>query len=288
MEIIRAEKMGFCFGIQEAIKIAEERIEKSNGSKIYILGMLVHNKEVMNALKQKDIEIVEENEIDTLKRGDIVVVRAHGTTKLIYEQLEKKGVVIYDAACVFVKKSRKVISEMEEKGYETIFIGDKNHPEVVGIVSYAKNVNIFSDIEELKKFNPEKDKKYFVLAQTTLNKNLFLEIKNYLLENYEKIEFADTICGATYERQIAVEKLAREVEVLLVVGGYNSSNTKKLYNIGKEINNNTYLIEPKEELKAEWLLNKEKIGITDGASTPEKSIIEIENFIREEIWYGKF
>ena len=288
MEIIRAEKMGFCFGVQEAIKIAEERIEKSNGSKIYILGMLVHNKEVMNALKQKDIEIVEENEIDTLKRGDIVVVRAHGTTKLIYEQLEKKGVVIYDAACVFVKKSRKVISEMEEKGYDTIFIGDKNHPEVVGIVSYAKNVNIFSDIEELKKFNPEKDKKYFVLAQTTLNKNLFLEIKNYLLENYENIEFADTICGATYERQIAVEKLAENVDVLLIVGGYNSSNTKKLYNIGKEINKNSYLIETKEDLKAEWLLNKEKIGITAGASTPEKSIIEIENFIREEIWHGKF
>ncbi len=288
MEIIRAEKMGFCFGVQEAIKIAEERIEKSNGSKIYILGMLVHNKEVMNALKQKDIEIVEENEIDTLKRGDIVVVRAHGTTKLIYEQLEKKGVVIYDAACVFVKKSRKVISEMEEKGYETIFIGDKNHPEVVGIVSYAKNVNIFSDIEELKKFNPEKDKKYFVLAQTTLNKNLFLEIKNYLLENYENIEFADTICGATYERQRAVEKLAENVDVLLIVGGYNSSNTKKLYNIGKEINKNSYLIETKEDLKAEWLLNKEKIGITAGASTPEKSIIEIENFIREEIWHGKF
>lgn len=288
MEIIRAEKMGFCFGVQEAIKIAEERIEKSNGSKIYILGMLVHNKEVMNALKQKDIEIVEENEIDTLKRGDIVVVRAHGTTKLIYEQLEKKGVVIYDAACVFVKKSRKVISEMEEKGYDTIFIGDKNHPEVVGIVSYAKNVNIFSDIEELKKFNPEKDKKYFVLAQTTLNKNLFLEIKNYLLENYENIEFADTICGATYERQRAVEKLAENVDVLLIVGGYNSSNTKKLYNIGKEINKNSYLIETKEDLKAEWLLNKEKIGITAGASTPEKSIIEIENFIREEIWHGKF
>lgn len=280
--------MGFCFGVQEAIKIAEERIEKSNGSKIYILGMLVHNKEVMNALKQKDIEIVEENEIDTLKRGDIVVVRAHGTTKLIYEQLETKGVVIYDAACVFVKKSRKVISEMEEKGYDTIFIGDKNHPEVVGIVSYAKNVNIFSDIEELKKFNPEKDKKYFVLAQTTLNKNLFLEIKNYLLENYENIEFADTICGATYERQRAVEKLAENVDVLLIVGGYNSSNTKKLYNIGKEINKNSYLIETKEDLKAEWLLNKEKIGITAGASTPEKSIIEIENFIREEIWHGKF
>lgn len=280
--------MGFCFGVQEAIKIAEERIEKSNGRKIYILGMLVHNKEVMNALKQKDIEIVEEDEIDTLNIGDIVVVRAHGTTKSIYEKLEKKGVVIYDAACVFVKKSRRIISEMEEKGYDTIFIGDKNHPEVVGIVSYANRVKIFSDIEELKKFKPEEGKKYFLLAQTTLNKNLFLEIKNYLLENYKNIEFADTICGATYERQIAVEKLAKKVDVLLIVGGYNSSNTKKLYNIGKEINENSYLIETKEDLKAEWLLNKEKIGITAGASTPEKSIIEIENFIREEIWHGKF
>ena len=108
------------------------------------------------------------------------------------------------------------------------------------------------------------------------------------MERYSNIEFGNTICGATYERQIAVEKLAKEVDILLIVGGYNSSNTKKLYNIGKEINENSYLIETKEDLKAEWLLNKEKIGITAGASTPEKSIIEIENFIREEIWHGKF
>ncbi len=280
--------MGFCFGVQEAIKTAEERIEKSNGSKIYILGMLVHNKEVMNELRQKDIEIVEEEDIESLNNGDTVVVRAHGTTKNIYELLERKGVVIYDAACVFVKKSRKVISEMEEKGYDTLFIGDKNHPEVIGIVSYGKKVHIFSDLEELKQFTPDGNKKYIVLAQTTLNKNLFSEIKRYLMERYNNIEFGDTICGATYERQIAVEKLAKEVDVLLVVGGYNSSNTKKLYNIGKEINSNTYLIETKEDLKADWLLNKEKVGITAGASTPEKSIIEIENFIREEIWYGKF
>lgn len=279
--------MGFCFGVQEAIKTAEERIEKSNGRKIYILGMLVHNKEVMNELKKKDIEIVEEKDVDNLNKQDIVVIRAHGTTKEIYERLEKKGVVIYDAACVFVKKSRKVISEMEKEGYETIFIGDKDHPEVIGIVSYGKNVRIFSDMEDLKKFTPEKDKKYIVLAQTTLNKNLFFEIKKYLLSTVENVEFGDTICGATYERQIAVEKLAKKVDTLLVVGGYNSSNTKKLFSIGKEINPNTYLIETKDDLKSEWLINKEKIGITAGASTPEKSIIEIENFIREEIWYGK-
>ena len=115
---------------------------------------------------------------------------------------------------------------------------------------------------------------------------IILFVSNSLLST--RIEFADTICGATYERQRAVEKLAKKVDVLLIVGGYNSSNTKKLYNIGKEINENSYLIETKEDLKAEWLLNKEKIGITAGASTPEKSIIEIENFIREEIWHGKF
>jgi 4-hydroxy-3-methylbut-2-en-1-yl diphosphate reductase len=288
LEIIRAEKMGFCFGVQEAIKTVEERIKKSKGSKIYILGMLVHNKEVMNELEKKDIEIVEEENIQTINAGDTVVIRAHGTTKKIYEELEKKGVVIYDAACVFVKKSRKIISEMEEKGYETIFIGDKNHPEVIGIVSYGKRVTIFSDLEELKQFIPIAEKKYIILAQTTLNKNLFFEIKKYLFDRYNNIEFGDTICGATYERQIAVEKLAKEVDILLVVGGYNSSNTKKLYNIGKEINGSTYLIETKEDLKAEWLINKEKVGITAGASTPEKSIIEIENFIREEIWYGKY
>ncbi len=133
----------------------------------------------------------------------------------------------------------------------------------------------------------DKDRDYFLLTQTTLNKNSFEEIKEYLKENYSNIEISTTICGATYERQIAVEKLAKEVDVVLIVGGYNSSNSKKLYNIAKSINERSYQIETKDDLKKEWIGSSDKVGITAGASTPEKSIVELEKLLKEERRDGK-
>lgn len=287
MEIVRAEKMGFCFGVQEAIKTAEEVAEEYKGKKIYILGMLVHNKEVIKELSDKGIEIIEEENIDKLSSENIVIVRAHGARRDIYDKLNKSGAKIFDAACVFVKKSRNLILEKEKEGKKIIFVGDREHPEVIGIISYAENVEVVANIDELKKVKIESDKGYFLLAQTTLNKNSFEEIKNYLKENHENVEIAGTICGATYERQIAVEKLARAVDVVLVVGGYNSSNSKKLYGIAKAINERSYQIETKDDLKKEWIGSSDIVGITAGASTPEKSIVEIEKLLKEERRDGK-
>lgn len=286
MEIIRAKHMGFCFGVSGAINICNKISEdESNfGKRTYILGMLVHNEHVVKNLEEQGFKIVEESAIlegrDELQEGDIVIIRAHGTSEKIFQILKDKKVEIHDATCVFVTQIRKTLVEMEKKGYDILFIGDKNHPEVKGIVSFGKRVTICNDLEELLNITLDPNKKYCLLTQTTLNKKKLEKIKNYIKENYSNVEILDKVCGATQVRQEAVEELAQIVDLLIVIGGKTSSNTKKLYDIATSYNPNTYLIQDETDLKKEWFQGKEKIGITAGASTPEEIVIKIENQIR--------
>lgn len=286
MIIKRAEKMGFCFGVSGAIDLCEEVIKKNNVSKkkMYILGMLVHNKVVIKDMEDKGFEILKEEDLLARKihlgKNDLVVVRAHGTTKEIYKTLDESGCEIFDATCVFVKRIRNALIEAENKGNKIIFIGDKNHPEVKGILSFGNNFEVVASFEEFLNFKVDKNINYTLLTQTTFNKEVFFKIKDYILENYNNIEIFSKICGATYERQRAVEKLAEECEAIIIVGDKKSSNSKKLYEISKEINEKSYLIEEVDQLNIDWLKNISSVGITAGASTPEKIIIEIEKFIR--------
>lgn len=286
-EIIRAKEMGFCFGVKEAVELAEKLAEAEKDRKIYMLGMLVHNEHVIDKLTKQGVGIIEEAALledrDNLQEGDIVIVRAHGTIKPVYDKLIERKVQVYDAACVFVTSIRKTLQEKEDEGYEIIFLGDINHPEVKGIVSFGKTVRNIRGVEDLKGLYIDESKRYALLTQTTLNKNKFQEVKKYIESNYHNIDIFDKICGATYVRQKAVEELAKEVELLLVVGGKNSSNTKKLYEISKKINLNTYLIQDENSLDGEWFKGVKKVGITAGASTPEEVIIKIENIIRGTI-----
>lgn len=284
MEIIRAKKMGFCFGVAGAIATCNKTLEKMNGRRIYVLGMLVHNDYVVANLTAKGLKILEEETLlsrkDDLNPEDIVIIRAHGTTKEVYEALKQRGVEIIDAACIFVTKIRETLEVMEAAGEEILFIGDKNHPEVKGIISFGKNVHVFKDLEELKKFKIDSKKKYSLLTQTTLNKLKFEEIRNYLEKDYPNVNIFDRICGATYERQRATEELAKEVDVVLVVGDKKSSNTHKLYEISKKLNNRSYLIQNAAEIDYGWFQGVEKVGITAGASTPSELVVEIENKLR--------
>lgn len=279
--------MGFCLGVQEAVNLAHKVAIENPEKSIYILGMLVHNKEVINELADSGIITVDEeafvNGDFSFKEGEIVILRAHGSTKGIYEKLLEQKVVIYDAACIFVKRIRNLLLQKVQEGYKIVFIGDKEHPEVKGIISYGENVEVFENLEELKQSSLSLEEKYYFLTQTTYNKYVFNDIKNYIKAKFKNSDIGLTICGATYERQIAVEKLAANVDVLLIVGGRNSSNTKKLYQIAMKINPNSYLIENKDEINLEWLNQKNKVGITAGASTPEKSIIEIEQKIKGDV-----
>ena len=282
MEIIRAKHMGFCFGVLEAINVCNSLIEEK-GRK-YILGMLVHNKQVVEDMERKGFKLVKEEElledIDDLKENDIVVVRAHGTSKNVHEKLKERKVKVYDATCVFVNKIRQEIEIANEKGYSILFMGDKNHPEVKGVISFADNIQIFESLEEAMEVKIDSDKTYLLSTQTTLNKKKFEEVKKYFKENYQNVIIFDKICGATAVRQKAVEDLAVKANIVIIVGDTKSSNTKKLYEISKKLNSESYLVENEEQLDLTIFRGKEVIGITAGASTPEETIMNIEKKIR--------
>ena len=282
MEIIRAKHMGFCFGVLEAINVCNSLVEEK-GRK-YILGMLVHNKQVVEDMERKGFKLVTEdellNDMDELKENDIVVIRAHGTSKSVHEKLKERKVKVFDATCIFVNKIRQEIEIANENGYRILFMGDRNHPEVKGVISFADDIQIFENFEEAKKLKIDLDKTYLLSTQTTLNKKKFEEIKKYFKENYKNVVIFDKICGATAVRQKAVEDLAVKVEVMIIVGDIRSSNTKKLYEISKKLNDNSYLVENEEQLDLTIFRDKKVVGITAGASTPEETIMNIEKKIR--------
>lgn len=282
MEIIRAKYMGFCFGVLEAINVCNSLVEEKG--KKYILGMLVHNKQVVEDMQRKGFRLVTEEEllqdVDSLKENDIVVIRAHGTSKKVHEKLKERKVKVFDATCIFVNKIRQEIEIANEKGYSILFMGDRNHPEVKGVISFADDIQIFESYEEATKLKIDLDKTYLLSTQTTLNKRKFEEVKKFFKENYKNVIIFDKICGATAVRQKAVEDLAVKVELMIVVGDTKSSNTKKLYEISKKLNDNTYLIENEEQLDLDIFSGKKVVGITAGASTPEETIMNIEKKIR--------
>lgn len=282
MEIIRAKYMGFCFGVLEAINVCNSLVEEKG--KKYILGMLVHNKQVVEDMQRKGFKLVTEEEllqdVDSLKENDIVVIRAHGTSKKVHEKLKERKVKVFDATCIFVNKIRQEIEIANEKGYSILFMGDRDHPEVKGVISFADDIQIFESYEEATKLKIDLDKTYLLSTQTTLNKRKFEEVKKFFKENYKNVIIFDKICGATAVRQKAVEDLAVKVELMIVVGDTKSSNTKKLYEISKRLNDNTYLIENEEQLDLDIFSGKKVVGITAGASTPEETIMNIEKKIR--------
>lgn len=282
MEIIRAKYMGFCFGVLEAINVCNSLVEEKG--KKYILGMLVHNKQVVEDMQRKGFKLVTEEEllqdVDSLEENDIVVIRAHGTSKKVHEKLKERKVKVFDATCIFVNKIRQEIEIANEKGYSILFMGDRDHPEVKGVISFADDIQIFESYEEATKLKIDLDKTYLLSTQTTLNKRKFEEVKKFFKENYKNVIIFDKICGATAVRQKAVEDLAVKVELMIVVGDTKSSNTKKLYEISKKLNDNTYLIENEEQLDLDIFSGKKVVGITAGASTPEETIMNIEKKIR--------
>lgn len=283
MEIIRAEKMGFCFGVEKAIQTCY-KIAKNESSKRYILGMLVHNKNVVKWMENIGFIVVDESDIlenkDKLQKGDTIIIRAHGTTAKILEILKKKEITVIDATCIFVNKIKELVIDREKVGDSIIFIGDKFHPEVKGIISFGENITVYKDLQSLKQAVIHKNKNYSVLTQTTLNKKKFKDIKEYLEKNYQNVKIFDRICGATSERQEATKKLSGVCDVMIVIGDNKSSNTKKLLEIACSINKNSYLIQNEDELDRVKLTKNMIVGITAGASTPEKIIKKIENKIR--------
>ncbi len=273
MEIRLAESYGFCFGVKRAINIAE--ISKN----AVTLGPLIHNNKEINRLKER-FNVNTAHDMKEIKRNDKVIIRTHGIPKNELKELKNIASEIIDATCPFVTKPQQICEQMSKEGYDIVIFGDENHPEVKGVKSYVSTkAAVVLSVEELKKYRFSS--KIAVVSQTTRKMSEYLKIINYLIERYKEVRVFNTICNATFENQDAARKLSKEADVMIVIGGKNSSNTKQLYNICKEHCERSYLIESKEELKKEWFENAEICGITAGASTPDWIIEEIIEHIKK-------
>jgi 4-hydroxy-3-methylbut-2-enyl diphosphate reductase len=271
MEIILAKTAGFCFGVNNAIKIAED-LQNSDGV-INTMGPLIHNDQVVNELKEKGIGII--SDIGEAPEGSKVIIRAHGVAPEIYEEAEKRNIEIIDATCPYVKKIHKLVRNMREDGCTIVIAGDRNHPEVKGVNGWCGNSALIANTpEEADAFAPI-DGKCCLVAQTTMTRERFDGIYDKLKEKCKSVVKFDTICSATSSRQEEAERIARISDVMLVIGSRKSSNTQKLFEICSKYCKKTYLAETYGDLPPINIKEIQTLGITAGASTPERTIKEV-------------
>ena len=281
MEVKLAECAGFCFGVKRAVDQVYELLE--TGKTIYTYGPIVHNETVVKDLEEKGVRVIENrDELLAMEEGSgIVVIRAHGVSKEIYGLIEEKGFECVDATCPFVKRIHRIVEKASAQGQHVIIVGNPGHPEVEGIKGWCDGpVTILETPEEAEDFTTEEGEKICIVSQTTFNYNKF----QYIVEIFQKKGYNDsvvnTICNATEERQRSAKVLAAEADVMIVIGGRHSSNTRKLYEICSRECANTYFIQTLDDLHLELPKAVRLVGITAGASTPNKLIEEVQNYVR--------
>ncbi|OOM10513.1 bifunctional 4-hydroxy-3-methylbut-2-enyl diphosphate reductase/30S ribosomal protein S1 [Clostridium saccharobutylicum] len=277
-EVVLANNAGFCFGVQRAVKEAL-KIQKEHNAKIYTLGPLIHNNDVVKFLEENNIFSIELNEVDRLNKGDVIVIRSHGVPEDVLTMLEEKQFEVVNATCPFVTNIQKKVKKYSKEGYHIVILGDENHPEVIGINGWCNHKAIITKDGTFEEDIPQK---VCVVSQTTEKlKNWENTLKN-LSKVKELISF-NTICAATDVRQRSTKKVSQEVDAMIVIGGKNSSNTTKLYQIAKENCEETIHIENLTELPEDFINNNiKKIGVTAGASTPDWIIREVLNTMNAE------
>ena len=270
MKVKLASNYGFCFGVKRAIKIAEDYENSAT------MGPLIHNQDEINRLKN-DFNVGLYNNLSDVKDHDTVIIRTHGIPKNDLKNLRALDAKIINATCPFVTTPQQIVKKMSSEGYSILIFGDSDHPEVKGVQSYAENqndVHIVLEPSDLQNII-FKNNKIATVAQTTKKKEKYLEIVNYLILKNKEVRVFNTICDATFENQDAARELSKEVDIMIVIGGKNSSNTKQLHSICLENCPNSYLIENENELESSWFLNKSLCGVTAGASTPDWIIQQV-------------
>lgn len=267
MKVIVADNAGFCFGVKRAIALTREVVKRKQT--VYSLGPLIHNPQVVEALQKEGVKVI--NTIDGIKEG-VVVIRSHGVPPQMVRKAREKGLEVVDATCPFVKETQNFVKMLSDEDYRVVIVGDNNHPEVKGLLGYAKKAVVINSVDEAKKI---RGRKIGVVSQTTQSTSKLINVVDELLKKVEELRIFNTICSATVERQKSAKKLAKDVDVMIVVGGYNSSNTRRLYDICKTICSCCYHIERAEEVKKEWFKGCKVVGITAGASTPDYVIEEV-------------
>ncbi len=283
MEVLLAKTAGFCFGVKRAVDTVYEQVEKGN---VYTYGPIIHNEQVIQDLEAKGVKILHTvQDISNIEKGT-VVIRSHGVERKIYEAIEEQKLEIVDATCPFVKKIHNIVDRDSKAGREIIIVGDKEHPEVQGIMGWCNCQPIVIDSEEMIDDLEISDNADITLvSQTTFNHKKFNSIVEMFQKKGYNIDVYDTVCNATEERQKEAASLARQVDAMIVIGGKNSSNTQKLYDISKNECANTYYIQTLVDLDFAAFESVGRVGITAGASTPNQIIKEVHGSMAED--FGK-
>jgi len=279
MEIIIAEKAGYCFGIENAMKMVADTLKESH-EKIYTLGPISHNTQVTENLEVQGVTILKDEDVADIEKG-CIILRSHGVGKKIIEIIQRKGLPMVNATCPYVRAVQKKVESHYEDGYQIVIIGNKNHPEVIGANGWCnESALIINDINHLD--NIEIYDRICIVAQTTIIESRFKEICDAISSRVNEVVIFNTICSATAERQAAAAKTAKVVEYMIVIGGYHSSNTQKLFDICKSHCENTCHIETIRDLDLTEVMKYRKIGITAGASTPDWIVKEVLEGMEEQ------
>ncbi len=279
MEVKLAKSAGFCFGVKRAVDKVYEQIE--TGKKIYTYGPIIHNEEVVKDLASKGVSVIEnEEELKDLKEGT-VIIRSHGVAKDIYRMIEENGLEYEDATCPFVKRIHSIVEKESAEGKQIIIIGNEGHPEVEGIRGWSQTPAIVVESrEQAEEITIDSEKKVCIVSQTTFNYRKFQELVEIFTKKGYDISIANTICNATEVRQKEAREIAQGADVMIVIGGAHSSNSRKLYEICVKECENTHFIQTLEDLHLDIPKSVELVGITAGASTPNKIIEEVQNYVR--------
>ena len=274
MEIIIAKKAGFCFGVKRAIDITF-KISNKMQEGVYTYGPLIHNPQVIAKIRQSGITPTDDLYSPDIKK---LIIRTHGIPPEIYHDISKMGYSMIDATCPFVKKAQQYAERLKKEGYQVIIIGDEEHPEVKGLIGFAGDGVVVVNNENAL---PTLKKKVGIIVQTTQRLETFKKITINIISSVREVKVYNTICDYTAMRVNETKNLAAKVDLVIVVGGKNSSNTTQLAALSRKICDNVYHIETAEELNEGWFKGVQKVGITGGASTPEWIIQDVEKKIRE-------
>ncbi|PIY19945.1 4-hydroxy-3-methylbut-2-enyl diphosphate reductase [Candidatus Desantisbacteria bacterium CG_4_10_14_3_um_filter_40_18] len=270
MEIILSKEAGFCFGVKRALKLTLKTLANEKGH-VYTMGPLIHNPQAVEDLKNKGVLVAES--LDEIKSG-VVVLRSHGVPPKLYQQILDTGLKIVDAVCPNVKLVQKLVAQLKQNGYTVVVVGEKNHPEVMSVPGIVEGETLVIENIEQAAGLPWV-KRLGVVAQTTQTCEHFRKIISVLLHRTFELRTYHTICEAVEKRQQNSLDIAKQVNMMLVIGGKNSANTSRLAQVCAMSGCTTHHIETAAEIQSEWLKGIEKIGITAGASTPPWIIDEV-------------
>lgn len=272
-----AKNIGFCYGVKRAIDITN-KASSSSRKTLYTLGPIIHNPQVVRALERQGVRA--RRNVTRLKKNDIAIIRSHGITSELEKNIRRRGITVIDATCPFVKRAQLLAGKLERNGYTVAVIGEKNHPEVKGIVSYSGGrIHVIEKLTDIT--NIRNTAKLGVISQTTQSVLKFNRIVEALARKVKHLKIHNTICLSTQKRQDEAVSIARKVDRMIIIGGKNSANTGRLARLCRKANRRTHHIETADALKGSWFRGARTIGIASGASTPKETVKAVIRRIRQ-------